>query len=105
MKRDIGLYLWTFGPIAFEEKCKYAAEIEVDGVEVEGDITQSVVKLKEILNKYYLCVLSVTPRNVDISSSNEEVRGKAVKYFYQLITWAKELRADLGRETKCLSLF
>lgn len=47
MKRDIGLCLWTFGPIAFEEKCKYAAEIGVDGV-----ITQSVVKLKEILNKY-----------------------------------------------------
>ncbi|MGE7930320.1 sugar phosphate isomerase/epimerase family protein [Lysinibacillus xylanilyticus] len=94
MSRDYGLCLWTFGDISFEDKCKLAKEIGVCGVEVQGDLTQNPKELANVLAKYELKVLSVTPRNVDISSENEEIRSKAVQYFLDLLSWAKELGAS-----------
>lgn len=49
MKRDYGLCLWTFGDIDFEEKCKISKKIGVDGVEVQGDLSQSPEELAAIL--------------------------------------------------------
>jgi len=94
MKRDYGLCLWTFGDIDFEEKCKISKKIGVDGVEVQGDLSQSPEELAAILKKYDLKVLSVTPENVDISSSDENIRASAVQYFLDLISWAKNLGAN-----------
>jgi D-psicose/D-tagatose/L-ribulose 3-epimerase len=94
MKRDYGLCLWTFGDIDFEKKCKISKEIGVDGVEVQGDLSQSPEELAAILKKYDLKVLSVTPENVDISSSDENIRASAVQYFLDLISWAKNLGAN-----------
>lgn len=74
MGREYGLCLWTFGSIPFEQKCRLAAEIGVDGVEVEGDISLNPKDLAETLAAHHVKVLSVTPRNVDISSTNERVR-------------------------------
>jgi sugar phosphate isomerase/epimerase len=93
MNRDYGLCLWTFGDISLEEKCKLAKEIGVDGVEVQGDLSQNPAVLQAILNKYDLKVLSVTPDNVDISSTEEKVRSRAVQYFLDLLDWAQELGA------------
>jgi sugar phosphate isomerase/epimerase len=75
-----------------------AREIGVDGVEVEGDITLNPKVLAEKLAAYDLKVLSVTPENVDISSTNEEVRSKAVNYFLDLLDWS----VDLGAPRICL---
>jgi D-psicose/D-tagatose/L-ribulose 3-epimerase len=94
MSRDYGLCFWTFGEIPFEEKCRIAKEIGVDGVEVQGDITQDAKELAKTLKQYELKLLSVTPNNVDISSVNEDVRLKAVQYFLDLLSWAKELGAN-----------
>ncbi|AXI10485.1 sugar phosphate isomerase/epimerase [Oceanobacillus zhaokaii] len=93
MKKRIGLCFWTFGPLSFEEKCQIAVEIGVAGVEVEGDLTQSPSELKKILEKYSLLPFSVTPANVDISNTNEEARSSAINYYFELISWAKELGA------------
>ncbi|WP_332631353.1 sugar phosphate isomerase/epimerase family protein [Halalkalibacter flavus] len=108
MIREYGLCLWTFGDIEFEEKCKLAKEIGVDGVEVQGDLTQNPEKLAEILKKYNLKVLSITPDNVDISSANEQVRSSAVQYFLDLVSWADQLGAtriclhgDVGKTHGC----
>jgi D-psicose/D-tagatose/L-ribulose 3-epimerase len=98
MIREYGLCLWTFGDIPLEEKCKIAKDIGVDGVEVEGDLTQDTDELASLLSKYKLKVLSVTPNNVDISSVNEDTRLKAVQYYLDLLTWAK----DLGSKRICL---
>ncbi|MDT8859250.1 sugar phosphate isomerase/epimerase [Alkalihalobacillus sp. MEB130] len=108
MIRDYGLCLWTFGDIKFEEKCKLAKEIGVDGVEVQGDLSQTPAELVAVLEKYDLKVLSITPNNVDISSSDEDVRSKAVQYFLDLVSWADELGAkriclhgDVGKTYGC----
>src|SRR5699024_6160533 len=94
MKREYGLCLWTFGDIDLEEKLEFAKEIGVDGVEVQGDLTINPNELKELLKKYNLKALSVTPDNVDISSTNENVRKAAVQYFLDLLEWAKQLDAN-----------
>ncbi|MCM3791335.1 sugar phosphate isomerase/epimerase [Domibacillus indicus] len=108
MSRDYGLCLWSFGDISVEEKCKLAKEIGVEGVEVQGDLTQDPRELADILSKYELKILSVTPDNVDISSDNKETRGKAVQYFLDLLSWARELGAnriclhgDVGKTAGC----
>lgn len=93
MKRDYGLCLWTFGNVPFEEKCRLASEVGVNGVEVEGDISQNPREIVTILSKYDLKILSITPNNVDISSDNESVRKRAVEYFLDLLSWADELGA------------
>jgi D-psicose/D-tagatose/L-ribulose 3-epimerase len=108
MSRDYGLCLWTFGDISFEEKCKLAKEIGVNGVEVQGDLSQKPAELKAILNEYDLKILSVTPDNVDISSADEQIRASAVQYFLDLLSWAKELEVericlhgDVGKTQGC----
>jgi len=98
MSRDYGLCLWTFGDISVEEKCKLAKDVGVDGVEVQGDLTQDPRELANILSRYGLQVLSVTPDNVDISSENEDIRLEAVGYFLNLLDWA----SDLGAKRICL---
>lgn len=91
---EFGLCLWTFGDLTLEEKCKRAKEIGVDGVEVQGDLSVKPSEVKEVLKKYGLKALSVTPDNVDISSTNEKIRNEAVDYFIKLVDWAKEVGAD-----------
>ncbi|MED4224546.1 sugar phosphate isomerase/epimerase family protein [Neobacillus cucumis] len=98
MSREYGLCLWTFGDISVEEKCKLAKDIGVDGVEVQGDLTQDPKELANILSRYGLKLLSVTPDNVDISSENEDIRREAVGYFLNLLDWAN----DLGAKRICL---
>ncbi|WP_338447741.1 sugar phosphate isomerase/epimerase family protein [Niallia oryzisoli] len=98
MTREYGLCIWTFGDISLEEKCRLAKEIGVNGVEVQGDLKQDPCKLASLLEKYGLKVLSVTPDNVDISSINEDSRQKAVQYFLDLLSWAR----DLGANRICL---
>lgn len=94
MSRDYGLCLWSFGDISIAEKCEIAKEIGVDGVEVEGDLTQNPVELASMLSTYALKPLSVTPANMDISSVHEETRAEAVRYFINLLSWARDLGAD-----------
>jgi sugar phosphate isomerase/epimerase len=108
MSREYGLCIWTFGDISVEEKCKLAKDIGVDGVEVQGDLTQDPKELANILSRYGLKVLSVTPDNVDISSENEDIRLKAVGYFLNLLGWANNLGAkriclhgDVGKIAGC----
>jgi sugar phosphate isomerase/epimerase len=52
MKRDYGICLWTFGNVPFEEKCRLASEVGVNGVEVEGDISQDPREILTTLSKY-----------------------------------------------------
>lgn len=108
MSRDYGLCLWSFGDIPVVEKCKLAKEIGVDGVEVQGDLSQNPSELAETLSKYELKILSVTPDNVDISNDDEGTREKAVQYFLDLLSWARELGAnriclhgDVGKTSGC----
>lgn len=108
MSREYGLCLWSFGDIPVEEKCKIAKEIGVEGVEVQGDLTQDPRELANVLSKYELKVLSVTPDNVDISSANEDTRLQAVQYFLDLLSWASDLGAnriclhgDVGKTAGC----
>ncbi|TWD97501.1 sugar phosphate isomerase/epimerase [Neobacillus bataviensis] len=98
MSREYGLCFWTFGDISLEEKCKIAKEIGVDGIEVQGNLTQNPLELASLLTKYDLKILSVTPDNVDISSMKKETRRIAVQYFLDLLSWAK----DAGANRICL---
>lgn len=108
MDRDYGLCLWTFGDIDFEDKCRIAKDIGVNGVEVQGDLSQKPADLQMILRKYDLKVLSVTPDNVDISSSDDQIRSNAVRYFLDLLVWAQKLgskkiclHGDVGKTHGC----
>jgi D-psicose/D-tagatose/L-ribulose 3-epimerase len=99
MNREYGLSLWTFGDdISFEAKCAIAEDIGVDGVEIQGDVTQDPVRLRMILQNHNLKVLSVTPINADISSKDVQTRSEAVQYFWDMMDWAKAL----GSERICL---
>lgn len=66
-------------------------EIGVDGVEVEGDIFLNLKDFVEILVVYYVKVLLVMLRNVDIFSMNERVWLKVVYYFLDLLDWVVDL--------------
>ncbi|GAA0318576.1 sugar phosphate isomerase/epimerase [Oceanobacillus oncorhynchi subsp. oncorhynchi] len=94
MGREYGLCLWPFGDIELERRLEFAQELGVDGVEVQGDITANPKELQELLKTYNLKALSVTPDNVDISSTKDEIRNQAVQYFLDLLDWAKELGSD-----------
>ncbi|MGJ8730348.1 sugar phosphate isomerase/epimerase family protein [Listeria aquatica] len=89
--RDYGVCLWSFGDIPIEKKCQLANEIGVTGVEVDGDLTQNPVELARLLKQHQLKILSVTPNNVDIASSDEKIRQQAENYFLELLDWAFEL--------------
>ncbi|PTI66387.1 sugar phosphate isomerase/epimerase family protein [Staphylococcus succinus] len=91
--RDYGFCFWSFGDISFEEKCKIAQDIGVDGVEVEGILEEDPIKIKDTLKKYNLKPLSITPANVDISSVENSIRKNAVEYFLDLIDWSKKMEA------------
>lgn len=93
MKYDIGLCLWTLGDINLQEKLQIASDLGVDGVELEGDLSSSPRLIKELLNKYELKALSITPENRDIVSSDDIERGKNINYYLQLIDWAVEVGA------------
>lgn len=93
MAREFGLTVWGFGDISFEEKCRISKEIGVDGIEVQGDLAENPEELKEILKKYDLKPLNITPDNVDLSSADESVRQAAIQYFLDLLSWAKQLGA------------
>lgn len=106
--RNYGLCLWSFGDIPFEKKCELAKSIGVDGVEVQGDITQDPEYILNTLKKYDLEILSVTPCNVDISCDQQDIRNSAVKYFLDLLEWAKKinitricLHGDVGKTNGC----
>ncbi len=108
MSRDFGLCLWTFGDISFEEKCLIAKKIGVDGVEVQGNLNQDPTELSSILKKMNLKLLSVTPDNVDISSTDDKIRENAVQYFLDLLSWAEKagaaricLHGDVGKYAGC----
>lgn len=86
-----GLTIWTFGEKTFEEKCKIAQEIGVDGVEIQGDLSYDPKFIKETLEKYHLEAYSVTPENLNIYSDDASVREEAVDYFLALAKWTKEV--------------
>ncbi|GKU82090.1 hypothetical protein [Niallia sp. NCCP-28] len=54
MNREYRLCLWTFGEIPFEEKCRLAKEIGVDGGEVQGNIRKNPKEIGAILAKHQL---------------------------------------------------
>jgi len=66
-------------------------EIGVDGIEMEGDISEDTENIKQLLNKYNLKILSVTPKNVDISSLDSTIRENAIQYYINLLDWARNL--------------
>ena len=96
--RDYGLCFWSLGDIPLTQKCEIAQNIGVDGVEIEGNIKENPVNLKNTLESYDLKILSVTPDNVDISSPINNVRELAVQYFLDLIDWA----VKVGTQRICL---
>ncbi|MCJ0925883.1 sugar phosphate isomerase/epimerase [Mammaliicoccus sciuri] len=91
--RDYGFCFWSLGDIPITQKCEIAQNIGVDGVEVEGNVKENPVNLKNILESYNLKILSITPANVDISSPINNVRELAVQYFLDLIDWAVKVGA------------
>lgn len=93
MRNEIGICLWTFGEIGLHEKFKLASELGVEGVELEGDLSSSPRLMKELLNKYNLKPLSITPKNRNIIAKNDVERGKNINYYLQLIDWAEEIGA------------
>lgn len=92
-----GICTWTLGGKDFEEKLKISHELGLDGVELEGkaeDIKRDPAEVKAALKKYDLEVLSITPDDVEISSSDAKIRKDAVSYYLDLVKWAKAIDAD-----------
>ncbi|NUF25938.1 sugar phosphate isomerase/epimerase family protein [Bombilactobacillus mellis] len=90
---DYGFCTWTLGDITLNKKLEIAASLGVTGVEIEGDLKQDPLQIKQQLKKYNLKPLSITPQDVDISSCNEETRQAAVQYYLDLIDWTAKIGA------------
>lgn len=92
MKRKIGVTTWIFGNIEMVEIANTIAQMGFDGVELYVDIERYPVKnVQMIFADKGLEIFSMTPRNVDLASSNHEHIIYAIDYYKKLIDYGYEL--------------
>lgn len=92
MKRKIGVTTWVFGNIDLVEAANITAEIGFDGVELFVDIESiPAQETKKVFADKGLEIYSLTPGNVDLASSDFNIRKHALNYYKNLINYEYEL--------------
>jgi sugar phosphate isomerase/epimerase len=92
MRRKIGVTTWIFGNIELVDTADIIAQMGFDGVELYVDIDQVSPKdVKNIFESNGLEIFSLTPGNVDLASSDRNIRTYAVDYYKKLIDYGAEL--------------
>ena len=97
MARAVGVCSWTFGSLPLPEILRLAAELGLDGVELQGDLeVLDRWDARALLAELGLALYSMTPANVDIATPDEEVRSEALRYYRRLVRVAAELSGASG---------
>ena len=92
MQRKIGVTTWTFGNTDLVALAETIAQIGLDGVELYADIDRLAAKdVREIFTERGLEIFSLTPGNVDLASSDSNLRRNAIDYYKRLIDYGAEL--------------
>lgn len=92
MKRKIGLTTWVFGSNELVDTAEVIAKMGFDGVELFVDIDRILPKdVKNIFADRGLEIFSMTPANVNLGSSDRNLRISAIDYYKKLIDFGAEL--------------
>ena len=92
IQRKIGVTTWIFGQNKLEKTANIISEMGFDGVELYVDINQTQPQnVKNILADNGLEIFSMTPSNVDLGSSDRQIRMAALDYYKKLIDYGAEL--------------
>ena len=92
MRRKIGVTTWIFGNIELVNTADIIAKMGFDGVELYVDIDRVSPKdVKNIFESQGLEIFSLTPANVDLASSDRNIRTYAIDYYKKLIDYGAEL--------------
>ncbi|NET46476.1 sugar phosphate isomerase/epimerase [Okeania sp. SIO2B3] len=92
IQRKIGVTTWIFGQNKLEKTANIISEMGFDGVELYVDINQTQPQnVKDILADNGLEIFSMTPSNVDLGSSDRQIRMAALDYYKKLIDYGAEL--------------
>lgn len=89
---------WIYGNESLEDSLKRLKKFGYQGVELAGEpYTIDIEETKELLTKYELecsSICGIFTRERDLSSSNDEIRKKAVEYVKRSVDLAKTLHAS-----------
>ena len=92
MQRKIGVTTWIFGNTDLVPLAETIAQMGLDGVELYVDIDRLAAKdVQKIFAERGLEIFSLTPGNVDLASSDSNLRRKAIDYYKRLIDYGTEL--------------
>ncbi len=92
MQRQIGVTTWIFGNTDLVTLAKTISQLGLDGVELYPDINRLAAKdVKQIFAGQGLEIFSLTPGNVDLASSDLNLRRNAIDYYKRLIDYGAEL--------------
>lgn len=89
MIRKTGCCTWIFGNASLQEIAERARRAGLNGVEIHGDVDGlDPVKVRQVLTDDGLDILSITPRDADISHPDPTVRDAALLFYDRLMDWA-----------------
>ena len=93
---QLGVCSWTFGDLPLEEIARRVRALELDGVELLGDLeAYRPREAGRILQDFGLSVFSLTPADVDLAHPDSVVRSKAIDYYLRLLDFAAALDRPL----------
>ncbi len=92
MKRKIGVTTWVFGINELVDTAEIIAKMGFNGVELFVDVDRVLPKdVKNIFGDRGLEIFSMTPANVDLGSSDRNLRISAIDYYKKLIDFGAQL--------------
>jgi len=88
----LGVCTWTFGPLSLADIARRISVLELDGVELFGDLSAySAAEASRILGDHGLEIFSLTPDNVDLAHPESATRQQAIDYYLALLDFSAEL--------------
>ncbi|MBI3913645.1 MAG: sugar phosphate isomerase/epimerase [Chloroflexi bacterium] len=90
-----GACTWIFGDEPLEKIARRCAAIGLDGIELFVNAREIPRNVSEILERYDLRVLSLTPDNVDLCHPDARTRQDALDYYFRLVDFAVGIGAPI----------
>lgn len=91
-----GVCNWVFANEDLATTAAFLAGAGFDGVELKGDLNlYNPPEVKSTLDDNGLCVLSLTPEDVDLPHPDAAKRDEAIDYYLRLLDFAAEVGAPL----------
>ena len=92
----LGVCSWIFGDVPLAKVVKTIADLDYDGVELRGNLTNySGAEAKQLIKDAGLDVFVVSPEDVDLAAKDTAVRHEAYSYYLRLLDFATEVESPL----------